>query len=76
MNSIRYFPAENKGNKKKLHTEVCSFCHRTESNCRHMDFQSIALPTELQRHEGNTIQNQKKSQGDRAKKIAGKPFLI
>ena len=26
------------------------WCLRTESNCRHMDFQSIALPTELPRH--------------------------
>ena len=24
-------------------------CRRTESNCRHKDFQSFALPTELQR---------------------------
>ena len=28
-----------------------TWCLRTESNCRHMDFQSIALPTELPRHE-------------------------
>ena len=26
------------------------WCLRTESNCRHTDFQSVALPTELPRH--------------------------
>ena len=27
------------------------WCLRTESNCRHTDFQSVALPTELPRHD-------------------------
>ena len=30
---------------------ACTWCLRTESNCRHTDFQSVALPTELPRHE-------------------------
>ena len=29
---------------------ACTWCLRTESNCRHTDFQSVALPTELPRH--------------------------
>lgn len=34
---------------KSLALRGFSFCHRLESDQRHMDFQSIALPTELQR---------------------------
>ena len=30
--------------------ETCRWCLRSESNQRHADFQSAALPTELQRH--------------------------
>ena len=30
---------------------IQKWCLRTESNCRHTDFQSVALPTELPRHE-------------------------
>ena len=29
---------------------IQKWCLRTESNCRHTDFQSVALPTELPRH--------------------------
>ena len=31
------------------YTSVKNWCLRTESNCRHRDFQSLALPTELPR---------------------------
>ena len=30
--------------------ETCRWCLRSELNQRHADFQSAALPTELQRH--------------------------
>ena len=32
-----------------------TWCLRTESNCRHEDFQSSALPTELPRHKQRTM---------------------
>ena len=38
----------------ELHPQ--SWCLRSESNQRHADFQSAALPTELQRHTENSIE--------------------
>ena len=36
-----------------LRQRTCRWCLRSESNQRHEDFQSSALPTELQRHSRN-----------------------
>lgn len=48
LNILQYFY---KKAKKKRHSvlECLFFCHRLESNQPHADFQSAALPTELQR---------------------------
>ena len=32
-----------------IRIRICIWCLRAESNCRHTDFQSVALPTELPR---------------------------
>ena len=32
-----------------IRMRICIWCLRAESNCRHTDFQSVALPTELPR---------------------------
>ena len=32
-----------------IRMRICTWCLRAESNCRHTDFQSVALPTELPR---------------------------
>ena len=37
-------------NELNPHSGQCRWCLRSESNQRHEDFQSSALPTELQRH--------------------------
>ena len=46
LNILQYFY---KKAKKKTFRFGMSFCHRLESNQPHADFQSAALPTELQR---------------------------
>src|SRR6056297_1048670 len=63
MDCMRWNVSEKEGmfkrnEKKKAETAVllsglyrsCQWCRGTESNCRHGDFQSPALPTELPRH--------------------------
>ncbi len=48
-------------NQKRLYNEIAakpfvSWCRDQESNQGHTDFQSVALPTELSRHEGWKVQ--------------------
>ena len=45
-------------------TEPESWCLRSESNQRHADFQSAALPTELQRHIVESLRSPQKLYGD------------
>ncbi len=40
-----------------LRVKIYPWCLRSESNQRHEDFQSSALPTELQRHTSNECSN-------------------
>ena len=54
-----------------------SFCHRLESNQPHADFQSAALPTELQRRRDvfNNIENWILCQQQKPKKIKKNEFF-
>ena len=52
--SMRIFYMKNSAGIKKTPYKKGE-CHRLESNQRHADFQSAALPTELQRRNGNII---------------------
>ena len=45
---FRYILRQTKLKDKDINNRY-KHCRRTESNCRHKDFQSFALPTELQR---------------------------
>ena len=42
------------------HINMISWCRGAESNHRHRDFQSLALPTELPRHKSHFHQNGQK----------------
>ena len=66
MRSLSFFGAGDEARTRYLHLGKVAlyrmsytriWCLRSESNQRHADFQSAALPTELQRHLGPSLKS-------------------